>query len=238
MSSGVEHHVLARIEAAEVQSEPFPHCVVDGIFPEDFYEEIVDRWPERDRFVPISETGRASGATYAKRLVIPFEERELERLDPEQRTFWSQTVGSWLLHERFGRALLAKFHDALAERLAREGGAFRADALLVSDQTSYAIGPHTDTPKRLVSLLFYLPEDATFKRFGTSFYVPKDRRFRCAGGPHYDPRSFQLVRTVEFLPNRLVLFPKTDRSFHGVEPVDLPGIDRRLLIYNARNPES
>jgi hypothetical protein len=237
MSSGVELHVLARIEAAAVQSEPFPHCVVDGIFPVDFYEEIIDHWPGRNQFVPISETGRASGATYGKRLVILFEERDLGRLDPEQRTFWSQTVGSWLLGERFGGALLSKFREVLAERLAREGKAFRADALLVSDQTSYAIGPHTDTPERLVSLLFYLPEDATFRRFGTGFYVPKDRRFRCAGGPHYNPRGFELVKTVEFLPNRLVLFPKTDRSFHGVEPVDLAGIDRRLLIYNARSPK-
>ena len=42
------------------------------------------------------------------------------------------------------------------------------------------------------------------------------------------------MTTVEFVPNRLVAFPKTDCCFHGVEPVDLPGIDRRLLIYNVR----
>lgn len=42
------------------------------------------------------------------------------------------------------------------------------------------------------------------------------------------------MKTVEFVPNWLLAFPKSERCFHGVEPVELPGIDRRLLIYNVR----
>ena len=77
------------------------------------------------------------------------------------------------------------------------------------------------------------PEDATFRKFGTSFYEPLDGDFRCSGGPHPASGGFRRVETVEFLPNRLVMFPKSDRCFHGVEPIDLPGIDRRLLIYDV-----
>jgi hypothetical protein len=103
----------------------------------------------------------------------------------------------------------------------------------VSDRTNYAIGPHTDAPHKAATLLFYLPEDEAFRRFGTSFYAPIDGAFRCRGGPHHPFERFRRVKTAEFVPNRLLAFPKSDRCFHGVERVDLPGIDRRLLIYNV-----
>lgn len=234
MSSSVESHVLGRLAAARIERDPFAHCVIDGIFPEPFFEEICDRWPPRTCFESLSATGRVTKGSYAERLVVRFTDDDFSRLPPALRVFWAREVGDWLFGERFIRALLDKFAAELAARLAGTSGPFHSDALLVSDQTSYAIGPHTDAPHRLVSLLFYLPEDTTFRRFGTSFYVPKDPAFRCSGGPHYDGRDFTRVSTVEFVPNRLVVFPKSDTCFHGVERVDLPGIDRRLLIHNLR----
>lgn len=235
MNLGVEAHVLQRIAAAPVRREPFAHCVVDGIFPADFYEEIIDNWPDEGSWAPLSESGRVSKDRYAERMVVLMDQAGLARLDEARRAFWLDRIGAWLLGERLREHLLRKFAADL------DGTAFGAsveetagDALIVSDRTHYAIGPHTDAQHRVVSLLFYLPEDATFRRFGTSFYAPLDSAFSCRGGPHHPFKLFRRTATVEFVPNRLVLFPKTDRCFHGVEPVDLPGIDRRLLIYNVR----
>lgn len=226
MSSRVEDAVLERIAQAPVLREPFDHCVIDDAFPEDFYESIIDHWPEERSWRSLNESGRVSEDAYEERKVVLMNRDGYARLDPQRRAFWEQEVGGWLLGERFRTGVLEKFGRAAP----RSSG----DALIVSDRTRYAIGPHTDAPHRLVSLLFYLPEDATFSRFGTSFYVPRDPAFRCAGGPHHKFKHFRRVTTVEFVPNRLVVFPKTDRCFHGVEPVDLEGIDRRLLIYNVR----
>ena len=226
MSSSVESAVLARIAAAPVLREPFEHCVIDRIFPDEFYESIIDHWPEEESWQSLSESGRVSEGSYEERKVVLMTAAGFARLDAQRRPFWEREVGGWLLGERFRQTILAKF--------GREAKGSAGDALIVSDRTRYAIGPHTDAPHRLVSLLFYLPEDATFSRFGTAFYTPCDPAFRCAGGPHHPFERFQRVTTVPFVPNRLVAFPKTDRCFHGVEPVDLEGIDRRLLIYNAR----
>jgi hypothetical protein len=226
MSSDVEDAVVARIAAAPVLREPFAHCVIDEVFPEEFYESIIDHWPEEESWQPLSESGRVSEGAYAQRQVVLMNPEGYARLDPERRAFWERDVGAWLLGERFLTAVLEKFQKK-TEKTA-------GDALIVSDRNTYAIGPHTDATHRLVSLLFYVPEDETFRRFGTSFYKPLDPNFRCAGGPHYKFERFRRVTTVEFVPNRLVVFPKTDQCFHGVERVDLPGIDRRLLIYNVR----
>lgn len=235
MTSAVEEHVLAKLAEAPVLREPFSHCVIDGIFPAEFYEEIIDNWPDEDSWQPLSESGRVSRNAYAERMVVLMNAAGYARLDDARREFWQEQVGAWLLGRGLREHLLRKFAPEL------EGTTFAAraedtmgDALIVSDRTNYAIGPHTDAAHRVLSLLFYLPEDATFRRFGTSFYAPLEPAFRCPGGPHHPFELFRRTATVEFVPNRLVVFPKTDRCFHGVEPVDLPGIDRRLLIYNVR----
>jgi hypothetical protein len=139
----------------------------------------------------------------------------------------------------FLNAFVAKFASALGPRLDRilassDALRVRGDALLVNDQTNYAVGPHTDAPHRLVTFLFYLPKDDSMRDLGTSVYRPKDSNFVCWGGPHHPFEKFEHVRTVEFLPNRLLAFPKTEKSFHGVERIEREGINRPLLINNIR----
>jgi hypothetical protein len=235
MSSRVEDEVLARIVAAPVVRQPFAHCIIDDIFPAEFFESILDHWPEEQSWQGLGESGRVAKDKYRERLVVLMDEDGFSRLDRMRREFWQRAVGQWLLGTQMRRVLLEKFDSELRE--SGFGASLehtKGDALIVSDRTDYEIGPHTDAAHRVVSLLFYLPEDATFRRFGTGFYVPRDPSFRCRGGPHHPFGVFRRESTVEFVPNRLVIFPKTDRCFHGVEAVDLPGIERRLLIYNLR----
>jgi hypothetical protein len=231
MSSAVEEFVLARIAGAPVRGTPFPHCVIDGVFPAEFYEDIIDAWPEDAEFMSLSDTGRVTGK-YDERKVVLLP-GGLARLAPARRDFWAK-VFSWLESRRVVSAVVGKFRGELeATGFNVTERPVSGDALIVSDRTLYSLGPHTDSPRKVVSALFYLPEDATFKSFGTSFYEPLDGNFRCPGGPHYKRQGFRLVETIPFLPNRLVMFPKSDCCFHGVEPVDLPGIDRRLLIFDV-----
>jgi hypothetical protein len=111
---------------------------------------------------------------------------------------------------------------------------FETDSLIVRDLTNYSIGPHTDSPNRLLSMLFYCPADATHKHLGTSIYVPRDAGFRCKGGPHYPHQLFDKVTTMEYKPNTLFAFIKNDRSFHGVEPIGDEGVLRDILLYDVR----
>lgn len=234
MSSSVERHVLERIRATSIETAPFPHCVVDRVFPEDFYEDLLENWPGVESFTAITDTGRVKGGS-SERRVIAFSDSGLARIEGARRRFWADAVSRWLMAPELAFVAIEKFAYALAESGADPRGVpLAADGLIVSDRTHYAIGPHTDSPRRVVSLLFYVPEDDTFRRFGTCLYVPRDPGFRCPGGPHHDVGQFERVKTIEFLPNRLVMFPKSDRCFHGVERVDLPGIERRLLIYDVQ----
>lgn len=233
--AGVMDAVLARIRACPVERAPFPHAVVDGVFPPDYYALMQQHFPPDAQLTPLSETGRTTG--YDERLVALFTEAHFARLTPASRAFWVG-LADWLYDERFMDAVIEHFGDAVAPRLAhlaqRGPVSIQGDALLVSDKTRYAIGPHTDAAHRLITFLFYLPPDERHQALGTSLYTPKDAAFRCAGGPHHSFDRFERLSTVAYLPNRLFLFARTDQSFHGVEPITEAVVDRHLLINNIR----
>ena len=109
---------------------------------------------------------------------------------------------------------------------------FYDESLLVQDITNYALGPHTDSPHKVITVLFYLPKDDLQRHLGTSIYVPKDPNFTCPGGPHYARDGFEKLYSMPFLPNSLFCFLKTHNSFHGVEPVADPDTRRWLLLYD------
>ena len=231
-------HVVARIAAAKVEEHPFPYAVVDGVFPPDYYRQLLDNFPLAATMKPLSDTGRVLPGAYPERLALLLDSGSLAKLPPAQREFWTELT-EWLFHDQFTHACATKFAGALAPRLnriAEAEGAIRTrgDALLVNDGSRYAIGPHTDSPHRLITFLFYMPEDDRLRDLGTSIYAPKEAGFTCWGGPHHPHAKFDRVATVEFLPNRLLLFPQTERSFHGVEEITRAGVQRRLLIDNVR----
>jgi Methyltransferase FkbM domain len=234
----VLRHVLERAERAQVIESPFPYLVVDDVFPADYYAKILDNFPSHQSLRPINETGRVHADAYKERLVVLFTDDEFARMTPSQQRFWRE-FAAWMYTDQFLNYFVQKFNRYLEPRVARiveaEGALqVRGDALLVNDQTHYAIGPHTDNAQRLVTFLFYLPRDASMRELGTSVYKPKDSSFTCWGGNHYGYDAFDKVGTVEFLPNRLMSFPKTERSFHGVEPIERENVNRPLLINNIR----
>ncbi|WP_295641494.1 FkbM family methyltransferase [uncultured Methylibium sp.] len=234
----VLEHVLGRVARAEIVEDPFPYLVVDEVFPKDYYAEMLAHFPAPGSLRPIGETGRVSSQAYQERNVVLFTDEEFARMSTEQQTFW-RNLSSWMYSDAFLSFFVQKFARSLEPRLQRILAAdeilkARGDALLVNDQTNYAIGPHTDAPHRLVTFLFYLPKDDSMRELGTSIYRAKDPDFVCWGGPHHKFELFERVGMVEFLPNRLLSFPKTERSFHGVPEITRTGVNRPLLINNIR----
>lgn len=230
-------NLIERLKNVKIVTDPFPHAVVENVFPDDYYEQIRRHFPADGQMIPLSETGR-TGNAYRERLVALFDEDGFSRLTAEQRDFWGH-FGGWLYSKEFINGIIDLFLPHVQDRIDEVSrllgwARVRGDALLVSDQTNYGIGPHTDAAHRLVTFLFYLPEDDRFKDFGTSIYRPKDPQFSCKGGPHYRYDLFEHEKKIPFLPNTLLMFARTSQSFHGVEPIHDENIERHLLINNIR----
>jgi hypothetical protein len=232
MSSDAENAAHYAIANVDVRAYPFPHFYVDGVFPSDFYRELLDKLPSLAVYKRLDETGTVSKGSYPERYICSMEDAEEEEFRKGAGDFWER-FRTWLSSDAFARLIMHKFRDGI---IARYGPDVElrttTDCRLVRDFTNYAIAPHTDTPRKLVSLLFYLPCDDTRAHLGTSIYVPRDPGFRCEGTRHHGFEGFLKVTTAPYRPNSLLGFLKNDLAFHGVEPIPDADVERNVLLYN------
>jgi hypothetical protein len=176
----------------------------------------------------LSDLGRTSPGTYANRSVIDLS-GNLSMLPRPQQVFW--TMAYQFTRNVIAPALLHKFSNTILKRFSVMPN-MHLDMLYVRDRKGYKLTPHTDSPRKICTFLVYLAEDSS-QGPGTSFYRPNDTGFRCEGGPHHPRELFEITKTLPYTPNLMCAFVKTDRSFHGVEPIVLDTI-RNLLICDVQ----
>jgi hypothetical protein len=239
MYSSAELALVYKFGNARILDFPYPHFFIEDVFPKDYYDTIQANIPDPSVMIPIEQARPVQG--YKERFVLDLsDEKHRATLPQQQRDFWVE-FSSWLCSGRFAGLALQKFQPYLQQRF-KNGPQpqYHNEALLVEDITKYSLGPHTDSPRKAITMLFYLPKDLSQAHIGTSIYVPKDPNFKCPGGPHYGFDPFVRLHTMPFKPNSLFVFVKTDNSFHGVEPVTDPDTKRWLLLFDiyARLPQT
>lgn len=229
-------YITRRIEEADLITDPYPHFIVSNFFPDEFYKQMLLHRLDDEQFDSLAATGRAAGDMVKNRYILRLDKNALPKFKSPQREFWTQ-FSSIVNSYDILNALVSRYHHILVQtgRISESKTLnVYPENLLVRDRTNYAIGPHSDAPHRLLSMLVYLPPDDSLIDLGTSVYRPKDPNFRCEGGPHYNFESFDRVKTAPFLPNTAFCFLKTNNSFHGVEPITKVDIVRDSLCYIAR----
>ena len=231
MLTETETHLAYKIANAEIKLFPFPHIYLENVFPLDFYKNILDNLPRADDMLPIESVRPVKG--YKERFVLELNDEHLKTLPDSKNNFWKKLKQMLVDDARFGNLVFSKFESFISKRFGdKKNLKFFSESLLVEDTTNYALGPHTDSPRKVITMLFYLPADTSQAHLGTSIYIPNDPEFKCAGGPHYGREGFTRVHTNPFLPNSLFAFVKSDKSFHGVERLLDPDSRRWLLLYD------
>jgi hypothetical protein len=224
-------HVFYRVANAPLLSYPFPHFYVESVFPEAYYRSLLDALPPLASYMPLSETGTVTAGSYKERFCLDLLRLDATKQPPPQAAFW-RDMAQWMGSGELTNLLLTKFQAAATERFGANKLHIQLDMRLFRDFTNYAIGPHTDTPRKLMSLLFYLPRDDSMRHLGTSVYEPLDPAFTCEGTQHHQFEDFRKLYTAPFRPNSLFGFFKTSRAFHGVERVVEADLERDTLQYN------
>jgi len=232
-----EVHTAYEFGNARIKEFPFPHFYLMNVFPPNFYEHIQESLPSTTDLWPIEEKRPVKG--YQERFVCCFDNESLQSLGSKKSVFWVEFRDTYL-KGAFGNLLINKFSGLISARFGgRTDLEFYDELLLVYDVKNYKLGPHTDAPRKVITVLFYFPKDGNHQSMGTSIYLPKDSAFQCPGGPHYNHADFLKVSTMPYMPNSAFCFFKTNNSFHGVERLSEEGYGRWLLLYDiyVRNPE-
>jgi len=214
------NHVAARLRAAEVVLDPYPHYYLDNVFPEDYYRELLRHLPGNAVYQNLFEVTDYKLDHFRHRDQRDLREGWTAELPDEIKGFW-EDFSEWFL----GPALAGAVLDSFAEPLrARYGGKeswpeVSVEPQLIRHRAGYFLGPHSDLYTKVVVLLIYLAPDESGAHLGTSLYRPKDPGFTCHDSTHHPFEDFHRVKTAPYRPNTMLAFLRSDVSFHGVEPL-------------------
>ena len=218
------------ILTAEAFVKPYPLIRFHDFFPSDFYARLLQRFPNVDRFAGLNGDGtRREYALYD------------ERSDPgseESRTLWG-IVRRVLSSAEIAAALREKLHEGFRIRAKRSGEGWpipmHPRPVLYTDLNGYAIKPHPDTRRKVLTMQIYLPADDAQRALGTTIY-------KISPMGVFAWKSYGLVKekTLPFLPNTgyafVVIHPAYSilrSSWHGREAITVPVEKPRLSILNT-----
>lgn len=228
-------HVVERLRAAEVVSEPFPHYYLEHVFPEEFYRQLLEHLPGVAAYQNLFDITTLKLDHFRHRDQRDLGDGWTKELPGELRDFWDR-FNEWFLGAELAQAVLASFAAPLRARPGREDSwpPVSVEAQLIRHRAGYFLGPHSDLHTKLVVLLIYLAPDDTAAHLGTSLYRPKDTGFTCPDSLHYPFEDFERVKTARYMPNSMLAFVRSDISFHGLEPLseqDVNASGRDLIQY-------
>lgn len=216
--------VVAR-SVAEPVPVPFPHLVLDEVLPSAVFEELLGTLPLLPAFDrPERELAYASSKGEREVFALSAHVTSQRSVPPVFRCVDAALRSDQVIQSCAVRLASREHNDGVGTRLS-------AQVLLSRDHAPYAIGPHTDVPKRLASMILYLGPATAPEQWGTALFVPQQAGFVCTQGRHYDFDGFEPARTIPFAPNRALLFARTNRSFHGLLPMVPGNGPRTALLY-------
>jgi hypothetical protein len=198
--------LLHTLKSAAIVDQPWPHCVLDCVFPEEFYLRMLSHLPTNmQRFnqhrsfywLDYGPAVRPSGVM--KRPIVT--------------DFWDE----------FRATMLDELWMALEDKFAVVGRDM--GSAIVQDIPGYELGPHTDTPDKLMTGTFYLPETDEDVDCGTVLY--RGSKPDSAGSSHRLGPEFEEIVTIPYVPNSALFFVRTDWTYHGVNPTQ---VDRWSLV--------
>jgi hypothetical protein len=228
-------HVIDRLRTAEIIPEPYPHYYLENVLPEDYYRSLLAHLPESVVYRNLYAVTDLKLDNFRHRDQRDFDEGWTDLLPAELKSFWGD-FHQWFLGPDLAQAVLHTFTGPLLERFGSPDSwpEISVESQLIRHRAGYFLGPHSDLYSKLVVILLYLAPDENCTHLGTSIFRHKDPDFACPQGTHYPFADFVKVKTVPYKPNSLLAFLRTDRSFHGVEPLskqDVTGGNRDLIQY-------
>jgi hypothetical protein len=219
--------VADAVRHADLRTDPFDHVVIENLLPAPVYDLLLEAIPPEvffDEHDPIK-----------RNLVLPVE--------------WSPTLTTRVWNFMDGviaarmvkPAILEKFHMPLQGHFDTVfGPEFRAKAnalphlvgggRLMLRRAGYHLDPHRDPKRSMLTCLLYLARTGDNEAFGTQlFRVVDDREasYKQTYYPEADGRHCELVTSVPFRPNSMLVFLNS-RGAHGATiPADTdPNLER------------
>jgi hypothetical protein len=205
-AADLDAEILARIEASTLETAPFDHIYVDGMFSPATYRRLLDNLPETRRYREFRHRDAMRADGHSARRKFYLHPEHIVFLPAGQRAVWrevSRALRSPDLQEAFKR----KFRGALERRFGRsiDRLSFYPIPMLLRDLSGYGIGIHGDSLGKAMTVQFYLPADDSQAHLGTILHEGRDGA------------AAEQVKRLAFRPAAAYAFPVVrHESWHSV----------------------
>lgn len=223
-------HLGAVLDAAVVETKPFAHFYLEGVFPDVIYARMLESMPGPGLYRSLSDKHVLEDGT-STRDVLQLDDDAVGEMDDESRPLW-RGVAEALRSPQLKREIFALFRGPLAKRFkvspadAEDIDGFPNPAL-IRDLGGYEISPHPDSPSKVVTTHYYLPRDATQEGLGTALYELRILQLKNLISPR---NALVKVKQFPFRPNSMYGFAVTRTSWHGRELVPLASEARNTIL--------
>lgn len=228
-------YVTNRLHPPRVLPDPYPHYCLEDVFPGEYYQSLLRHLPDSSVYDNLFAVTSLKLDHFRHRDQRDLNEGWTERLSDDIKSFWVD-FNQWFMGPLFAQAVLRTFAEPLRERFGDDASwpEVSVEAQFIRHRAGYFLEPHSDLYTKLVVVLFYLAPDDRLAHLGTSLYRPKDPGFTCPDSKHYPFADFEKIKTAPYKSNSLLAFMRSDRSFHGLDPLseqDVADGPRDLIQY-------
>lgn len=202
----------------------FRTFAIDGFFPHAVYQRLLETFPARHLAHPLMEVGVKYNLNESHSNVM----QAFPDTSPEWVTFYQKCKNiPSMQHILAFLGIDVEFHLSKFEFswLPADGG---------------CVYPHPDTPRKVATLVFMFPPREWEKEWGGGFecYKHKTRSmkedFSGFRETHWD--NMETIETFDYVPNRVIVFHRSNCSLHGVRPCRGPrDIYRQSVTVNFIN---
>jgi hypothetical protein len=247
------HSVLERVRKSDVSYFPYPHLVVRDCLPEQYYRLLSDEYPS-DNYIIEMASWRSKGPVRqnyrydlsAHRALAPgalvsdawrefieyhtstrFFQEVIGLLGPEINTTYP------LLERTIGKAL-GQCSTGIRFDPDRDQGEISLDCQVgintaVTTKSSVR-RVHTDAPEELYAMLLYFRrKDDDFTGGDLEVHGWKEGARRRFVGAEVQEKNAELVRTIKYEANTLIVFINSEISLHAVTDRNITTRSRRLV---------
>lgn len=219
-------------ERFQFRFDPFPYAVASQVFDSDLYEKLLQEFPDEsffetstllklgnhrrqfNRFIKSSRAWReiwhyCQSDQFLTSLEKRLSQTALELPISDTSKMAPGYTDAWLPH-----AVEKLIPEKLLAGFRRKTPNVSLEFSSISQGSSHE--PHTDSAKKILSLIFYFPPPLwSSDAGGTTIY---SARWKKSSRDH-EFEGLTKVEEVPYRPNTSVLVVKTFNSWHGVEPI-------------------
>jgi hypothetical protein len=233
----VTAHVRKAIAAAPLHTDPFPHVVVERLFPVDLYKVLLKSIPP--------------AVFFSDRDLLKQNLRTPMEFGPELSVRAMAFLEEVVARRAIRPAILEKFHEHLQHHYDTIfGPEFRERASQLPQAVSggrvmlrrpgYHLSAHRDPKRAMVTCLLYLARSSDSETYGTHIYRVRgdgEAGYTRTYYPEQDGRTCELVKMVPYRPNTMLAFVNSGGAHGATIPKDAPPDLERFAYQFYLGPE-